>query len=422
MGNYVALARKWRPQTFDDFIGQDLVSRALKNALDYNKVHHAFLFTGTRGVGKTTVARLLAKCLCCERGVSSNPCGVCSACRSIADGTYVDMKEVDAASRTKVEETKELLSHAQYAPTAGRYRIFIIDEVHMLSTSSFNALLKTLEEPPEHVKFMLATTDPQKIPITIVSRCLQFPLRRLSMAEITGRMNYILDKENITHDNKALDIISEVADGSMRDALSILDQGIAYGNSVVSVDVVNNMLGRSNVNIIKQLVDEVILKTGNPANTLRKIIELGMDNPGTLNVIIAHLHSHMIQSTQDSDIAAFTIVKEATDTAFWVKSNWSMFPNAMMALESWMLCSLMHRVDGVDIAEAPNIEYKELDELDLVETHASTENSERDNTGTDKPIKSVQNNGQKTTPQVVPDTVTPDAASVVTEQQTSLFG
>lgn len=368
MSNYVALARKWRPQVFDDFIGQDLVSMALKNALDYNKVHHAFLFTGTRGVGKTTVARLLAKCLCCERGVSSTPCGVCGACKSIADGTYVDMKEVDAASRTKVEETKELLSHAQYAPTAGRYRIFIIDEVHMLSTSSFNALLKTLEEPPEHVKFMLATTDPQKIPITIVSRCLQFPLRRLGVDEITGRMGYILDKEGITFDTQALDIISEAADGSMRDALSILDQGIAYGNSQVTTDVVNSMLGRSNIDIVKQMVEETILGTGNPEHTLKKIMSMGMDNPGTLNVIISHLHSLMVESAQKLDTGKFSVYKGATETAFWVKDNWSMFPNAGMALESWMLCCLMRKVDAGPHEQA-DIEYRELDDLDLVEAH-----------------------------------------------------
>ncbi|MHB8851702.1 MAG: DNA polymerase III subunit gamma/tau, partial [Acidithiobacillus ferriphilus] len=192
MSAYLALARRWRPQHFDDFVGQGAVVAALRHALDSGRIHHAFLFTGTRGVGKTTLARLLAKCLNCERGVSSNPCGECSACRGIAAGNFVDLLEVDAASRTRVDETRDLLDNVQYAPTVGRYKVYLIDEVHMLSTHSFNALLKTLEEPPEHVKFLLATTDPQKLPVTVLSRCLQFNLRRLDIPQIQGRLQQIM--------------------------------------------------------------------------------------------------------------------------------------------------------------------------------------------------------------------------------------
>src|SRR5579859_7657081 len=195
--SYVVLARKWRPKRFAEMVGQEHVLRALSNALDSGKVHHAFLFTGTRGVGKTTVARILAKSLNCETGVSSNPCGVCAACREIDEGRFVDLIEVDAASRTKVDDTRELLDNVQYAPTRGRYKVYLIDEVHMLSTHSFNALLKTLEEPPPHVKFLLATTDPQKLPVTVLSRCLQFNLKRLPISQIADRMREILEKEGI---------------------------------------------------------------------------------------------------------------------------------------------------------------------------------------------------------------------------------
>src|SRR5450759_5152455 len=221
--SYVVLARKWRPKRFAEMVGQEHVLRALGNALDSGRVHHAFLFTGTRGVGKTTVARILAKSLNCEKGVSSNPCGVCSACREIDEGRFVDLLEVDAASRTKVEDTRELLENVQYAPTRGRYKVYLIDEVHMLSGHSFNALLKTLEEPPPHVKFLLATTDPHKIPVTVLSRCLQFNLKRLLPAQILFQMEFILQQENIKFETAALKLLSRAADGSMRDGLSLLD-------------------------------------------------------------------------------------------------------------------------------------------------------------------------------------------------------
>src|ERR1700684_3555436 len=228
--SYVVLARKWRPKRFAEMVGQEHVLRALANALDSGKVHHAFLFSGTRGVGKTTIARILAKSLNCETaGVSSNPCGTCAACREIDEGRFVDLLEVDAASRTKVDDTRELLDNVQYAPTRGRYKVYLIDEVHMLSTHTFNALLKTLEEPPPHVKFLLATTDPQKLPVTVLSRCLQFNLKRLPVALIAARMCHILEAEGIEFEAAGLRLLAQAADGSMRDGLSLLDQVIAFG-------------------------------------------------------------------------------------------------------------------------------------------------------------------------------------------------
>src|SRR3981189_832531 len=227
--SHIVLARKWRPKRFTEMVGQEHVLRALGNALDTGKVHHAFLFTGTRGVGKTTVARILAKSLNCETGVSSNPCGVGAACREIDEGRFIDFIEVDAASRTKVDDTRQLLDNVPYAPTRGRYKVYLIDEVHMLSTHSFNALLKTLEEPPPHMKFLLATTDPQKLPVTVLSRWLQFNLKRLPVAQISERMREILEKEGVPFEAAGLRLVAQAADGSMRDGLSLLDQLIAFG-------------------------------------------------------------------------------------------------------------------------------------------------------------------------------------------------
>ncbi|TXR53278.1 DNA polymerase III subunit gamma/tau [Reinekea thalattae] len=241
--SYQVLARKWRPATFAEMVGQVHVLRALINALDQQRLHHAYLFTGTRGVGKTTIARLLAKSLNCEQGVSSKPCGVCSSCKEISEGRFVDLIEVDAASRTKVEDTRELLDNVQYAPTRGRYKVYLIDEVHMLSSSSFNALLKTLEEPPEHVKFLLATTDPQKLPVTVLSRCLQFNLKNMTRENIVSHLNHILAEEQVPHDQGSLWSIAEAAAGSMRDALSLTDQAIAFGEGALKDSDVSAMLG-----------------------------------------------------------------------------------------------------------------------------------------------------------------------------------
>lgn len=241
--SYQVLARKWRPRTFQDMVGQEHILRMLTNALEQKRLHHAYLFTGTRGVGKTTLGRILAKCLNCETGVTAIPCGRCFACRAIDNGQFLDLYEVDAASRTKVEDTRELLDNVLYPPTQGRYKIYLIDEVHMLSNHSFNALLKTLEEPPEHVKFLLATTDPKRLPITILSRCLQFHLKRIMPDEIAKYLNHICTTENISNEMLALEKLATAADGSMRDALSLLDQAIAYGNGSVNKNDVSSMLG-----------------------------------------------------------------------------------------------------------------------------------------------------------------------------------
>jgi DNA polymerase-3 subunit gamma/tau len=241
--SYLVLARKWRPKTFADTVGQEHVLKALVNALDSGRLHHAYLFTGTRGVGKTTIARILAKALNCEQGVTSQPCGTCSACREIDEGRFVDLIEVDAASKTKVEDTRDLLDNVQYAPSRGRHKVYLIDEVHMLSTSSFNALLKTLEEPPPHVKFLLATTDPQRLPVTVLSRCLQFNLKRLTPKLIQDRLVQICEAEGIEADAAALAMLARAADGSLRDALSLLDQAIAYCGGNVDEESLALMLG-----------------------------------------------------------------------------------------------------------------------------------------------------------------------------------
>jgi DNA polymerase-3 subunit gamma/tau len=241
--SYQVLARKWRPANFHELVGQEHVKKALVTALDSGRLHHAFLFTGTRGVGKTTIARILAKCLNCEQGVTSRPCGECDACLAIQEGRFVDLVEVDAASRTKVDDTRELLENVQYRPTHGRYKVYLVDEVHMLSTHSFNALLKTLEEPPEHVVFLLATTDPEKLPVTVLSRCLQFHLRHMSEGEIASHLAVVLQQEGIAFDKDALALLAQAATGSMRDALSLLDQAIAHGGGEVRTDGVKAMLG-----------------------------------------------------------------------------------------------------------------------------------------------------------------------------------
>ncbi len=241
--NYQVLARKWRPHNFTEVVGQSHVVKSLINALQHNRLHHAYLFTGTRGVGKTTIARILAKAMNCENLQDANPCGVCKVCRDLDEGRFMDLIEVDAASRTKVEDTRDLLDNAQYAPNQGRYKVYLIDEVHMLSGHSFNALLKTLEEPPPHVKFLLATTDPHKIPVTVLSRCLQFNLKRLTPSQILAQMEYILQQEEIAFETPALKLLARAADGSMRDGLSLLDQAIVFGNGTVASDSVTGMLG-----------------------------------------------------------------------------------------------------------------------------------------------------------------------------------
>jgi len=280
---YQVLARKWRPRNFPEMIGQTHVVRALTNALTHNRLHHAYLFTGTRGVGKTTIARILAKSLNCETGVTAYPCGECTACREINEGRFIDLIEVDAASRTKVEDTRELLENVQYAPTRGRYKVYLIDEVHMLTTHSFNALLKTLEEPPPHVKFLLATTDPQKLPATILSRCLQFSLKALPVDLITQHLKQIVESEGIEYEVTALNVLAQAADGSVRDALSLLDQAIAHSSGQLTANDVNSMLGLLDHNMVVELAEA--LATHDANQLLDKIAQIAEYHPDFVSLL-----------------------------------------------------------------------------------------------------------------------------------------
>lgn len=289
--SYQVLARKWRPQTFSELVGQQHVVDAITHALQNDKLHHAYLFTGTRGVGKTTIARIFSKSLNCEQGQSANPCGQCATCLDISEGRYVDLLEIDAASRTKVEDTRELLDNVQYRPTRGKYKVYLIDEVHMLSKHSFNALLKTLEEPPEHVKFLLATTDPQKLPVTILSRCLQFSLRALTREQIQSHLSKVLNAESISFEENAISQLAKAAQGSIRDSLSLTDQAIAQGNNQVSLSVVASMLGLLNKNQVLKLV-KLIAERDNQ-HALHQLDEICMQSPDYTQVIsqvLALLH------------------------------------------------------------------------------------------------------------------------------------
>ncbi len=295
---YQVLARKWRPQNFTQLVGQEHVSQSLSNALQHDRLHHAYLFTGTRGVGKTTVARIFAKAMNCESLKESNPCGECAVCQAFDEGRFLDLIEVDAASRTKVEDTRDLLDNAQYAPNQGRYKIYLIDEVHMLSGHSFNALLKTLEEPPPHVKFLLATTDPQKIPVTVLSRCLQFNLKRLLPEQIEAQMAFILGQEQIEFESPALKLLSRAADGSLRDGLSLLDQAIAFGDGEVKEEGARNMLGT----VAQQPVDDILLalSKNDAVSLLQKIAdmaELSPDFSEILQQILRVLHRVTLTQT-----------------------------------------------------------------------------------------------------------------------------
>lgn len=310
--SYQVLARKWRPRRFVEMVGQEHVLKALVNALDDDRLHHAYLFTGTRGVGKTSIARLFAKSLNCEQGVSSEPCGTCSACTEIAEGRFVDLIEVDAASRTKVEDTRELLENVQYAPTQGRYKVYLIDEVHMLSGHSFNALLKTLEEPPPHIKFLLATTDPQKLPITILSRCLQFNLKNLAPERIVEHLTFVLGEEQIQAEEAALWLLARAAEGSMRDALSLTDQSIAFGAGAVREADVRAMLGTIDHRMVFELLDALAHGDGmRLVKIVAAMAEFAPDYAGVLAEMISILHR----------IALAQVVPDAIDNALGDKQQ-----------------------------------------------------------------------------------------------------
>ncbi|MFA7554789.1 MAG: DNA polymerase III subunit gamma/tau, partial [Spongiibacteraceae bacterium] len=305
--SYQVLARKWRPKTFRETVGQEHVLKALINALDHNRLHHAYLFTGTRGVGKTSIARILAKCLNCDVGVSSEPCGQCSSCISISEGRFVDLIEVDAASSTKVEDTRILLENVQYAPTVGRYKVYLIDEVHMLSTHSFNALLKTLEEPPPHVKFLLATTDPQKLPATILSRCLQFNLKNMTPERIVGHLQYVLEQEMVTFEEAGLWLLGRAADGSMRDAMSLTDQAISFGSGKLLEADVRSMLGTIDQRAVYEIIHALTAADGAKVlAAVQSLSEHAPDYMSALEEILTLLHR----------IAIAQAVPDAADNSF----------------------------------------------------------------------------------------------------------
>ena len=309
--SYQVLARKWRPQNFEQLVGQEHVQRALVNALNDDRLHHAYLFTGTRGVGKTTIARIFSKSLNCETGITSKPCGKCSTCMEIAEGRYVDLIEVDAASRTGVDDTRDLLENVQYAPTRGRYKVYLIDEVHMFSKSSFNALLKTLEEPPPHVKFLLATTDPQKLPVTVLSLCLQFNLKRLPVSLIISHIQHILTEENIEHNVTALQLIAEAADGSMRDALSLLDQALAFGGGEVQETEVRDMLGSVSRDKVIKLLKAVLQRDATQTMAVvANLAELSPDFENILAEFLSLLHHMSLAKTVPEALDEFVSARE----------------------------------------------------------------------------------------------------------------
>ena len=363
--SYQVLARKWRPQNFQQMVGQAHVLRALLTALDANRLHHAYLFTGTRGVGKTTIARIFAKCLNCQVGVSATPCGVCHSCIEIAEGRHLDLLEVDAASRTKVEDTRELLDNVQYAPTRGRYKIYLIDEVHMLSGHSFNALLKTLEEPPPHVKFLLATTDPQKLPVTVLSRCLQFNLKRMPLALISSHLAHVLTEEQITFTPTALHLLAKAADGSMRDALSLTDQAIVTGGGQISDQSVQDMLGLLPSEHLHHLLQAL---AWNDANALLAAIEqmaqVTTDFNTAADSLIALLHQLAVAQLvaqplePESELAALIDLFTPADLqlfyqmALYGKRDLPLNPDPRSGFEMMLLRMLAFRLDDPKVSPA----------------------------------------------------------------------
>ena len=343
--SYQVLARKWRPRFFREMVGQEHVLQALINALDHNRLHHAYLFTGTRGVGKTTIARILAKCLNCEVGVSSEPCGQCSACLEINQGSFIDLIEIDAASYTGVDNMREIIDNAQYRPTKGRYKVYIIDEVHMLSKSAFNALLKTLEEPPEHVKFLLATTDPQKLPATILSRCLQFHLKNMVPERIVGHLQHILQQEMVEFEEPALWALARSADGSMRDGLSLTDQAIAFGSGKITESDVRDMLGSIDQQTVYHLAQALV---AHDAKKLLAVIadfsEQAPDYAGVLDELLLLLHRVTIAQ----------VVPEAVDNALGDQDKVTALAQSVTA-EELQLFYQMGLMAKKDFALAPDL-------------------------------------------------------------------
>jgi len=352
--SYQVLARKWRPHTFSEMVGQEHVLKALVHALDQQRLHHAYLFTGTRGVGKTTLGRILARCLNCDQGISSTPCGQCDSCRELLEGRFVDLIEIDAASRTKVEDMRELLDNVQYSPTRGRFKIYLIDEVHMLSNSSFNALLKTLEEPPDHVKFLFATTDPQKLPVTVLSRCLQFNLKRMTPNRIVDHLTAVLGEEHIEFEQPALWLLARAADGSMRDALSLTDQAIAYGEQKLVAGEVAAMLGTVGQNHIEAILRALVARNGQAVLAeVSSLAEFSPDYSAVLGDLLAFLHRITLEQTvpgsTDDGLGDREVVRELAgalsaedaqlfyQTALTGRRDLEITPDARMGFEMTLL-------------------------------------------------------------------------------------
>ncbi|MDC0661927.1 DNA polymerase III subunit gamma/tau [Marinobacter sp. SS21] len=367
--SYQVLARKWRPQTFQDMVGQEHVLQALVHALDNQRLHHAYLFTGTRGVGKTTIGRLLARCLNCETGITPRPCGECTSCREIQEGRFVDLIEIDAASRTGVDDMRELTDNVQYAPSRGRYKVYLIDEVHMLTNQSFNAFLKTLEEPPEHVKFLLATTDPQKLPVTILSRCLQFNLKRMTPEHIAGHLKHVLTAESIPFEEPALWLLARAADGSMRDALSLTDQAIAFGNQKLAASDVSSMLGTIDQRDIERMVDALVANDG-PAlmAEIRRVSDFAPDYGVILADMLSLFHrvtlEQVVPGSADNALGdahqVQTLARQLSaedaqlfyQTALLGRKDLLVTPDARMGFEMTLLRMLAFR-PGADRREPP---------------------------------------------------------------------
>ncbi|EEZ00518.1 DNA polymerase III subunits gamma and tau [Vibrio sp. RC586] len=376
--SYLALARKWRPTRFNEVVGQSHVLTALENALAQNRLHHAYLFSGTRGVGKTTIGRLFAKGLNCETGITATPCGECATCKEIDQGRFVDLLEIDAASRTKVEDTRELLDNVQYKPARGRFKVYLIDEVHMLSRHSFNALLKTLEEPPEYVKFLLATTDPQKLPVTILSRCLQFHLKPISVDNIQQQLDKVLHAEKIACDNKALNLLAHAADGSMRDALSLTDQAIALGNGAVKSDIVAHMLGTLDTDHALHLLQAISQQTPQVVmECIDTLAQNGVEWDGLLQQLSTQLHRiamyQALPATLDksvpeaSRIESLAKVLTPQDVQLYYqialkgRQDLPLSPTARIGIEMLMLRMMAFRPSSVSLANAitlPNAQMK----------------------------------------------------------------
>ena len=408
--SYQVLARKWRPQNLKQMVGQEHVLRALMNALDSDRLHHAYLFTGTRGVGKTTIARILAKCLNCETGVTSTPCGECNSCKEIAAGNFLDLIEVDAASRTKVEDTRELLENVQYAPTRARFKVYLIDEVHMLTGHSFNALLKTLEEPPPHVKFLFATTDPQKLPATILSRCLQFNLKRMPVDMITGHLEYLLGQETITFEPSSLRLLARAADGSMRDALSLLDQAIAFSGSELTDSAVREMLGTISHEPLIDLLSLII--AGEGAALLQRVEDLSSVTPdfdAATDALISLLHQLAVQQVvadaiNDEDSIrelANKITKEEVQLFYQIalqgRRDLPLSPDPRSGFEMLLLRMMSFRPlrEGMKLESQESTEITKKKTIELNTTEVNSEIANTEDTQSDAPDEKQVNENTK---------------------------